>query len=73
MTNFVAMIGVPIAGMKAAAIGPITAETARDAGFEVVVAPADLHRRGADRGDRRSITPAGRELARARFQAQAYR
>ncbi len=37
--NFVAMTGAPIAGLKAAAIGPITAATARDLGFEVVVAP----------------------------------
>lgn len=38
--NFAAMTGVPTAGIKAAAIGPITAETARGLGFEVVVAPA---------------------------------
>ena len=37
--NFVAMTGAPVAGLKAAAIGPITAATARDLGFEVVVAP----------------------------------
>ena len=40
VANFAAMAGVPIAGLKAAAIGPITAETARAHGFEVVVAPA---------------------------------
>ena len=34
------MTSLPIAGLKAAAIGPITAETARTHGFEVVVAPA---------------------------------
>jgi uroporphyrinogen III methyltransferase/synthase len=39
VTNFAAMTGVPLAGLKAAAIGPITAETARGLGFEVVVAP----------------------------------
>jgi uroporphyrinogen III methyltransferase/synthase len=39
VTNFAAMTGAPIAGIKAAAIGPITAETARGLGFEVVVAP----------------------------------
>jgi uroporphyrinogen III methyltransferase/synthase len=39
VTNFTAMTGVPLAGLKAAAIGPITAETARGLGFEVVVAP----------------------------------
>ena len=39
VTNFVAMAGVPVAGIKAAAIGPITAETARAHGFEVVIAP----------------------------------
>jgi uroporphyrinogen-III synthase len=33
------MAGVPLPGIKAAAIGPITAETARGLGFEVVVAP----------------------------------
>jgi uroporphyrinogen III methyltransferase/synthase len=38
--NFVAMTGAPVAGLKAAAIGPITAATARELGFEVVVAPA---------------------------------
>ncbi|HEY1852441.1 MAG TPA: uroporphyrinogen-III synthase, partial [Candidatus Binataceae bacterium] len=37
--NFVAMTGAPIVGLKAAAIGPITAATARDLGFDVVVAP----------------------------------
>jgi uroporphyrinogen III methyltransferase/synthase len=41
VTNFVAMTGVPIAGLKAAAIGPITAETARTLGFEVVVEPTE--------------------------------
>jgi uroporphyrinogen III methyltransferase / synthase len=40
VTNFVAMTGVQGAGLKAAAIGPITAETARAQGFEVVVEPA---------------------------------
>jgi len=39
VTNFAAMTGVPIAGIKAAAIGPITAETARVLGLEVVAAP----------------------------------
>ena len=39
VTNFAAITGVPSAGIKAAAIGPITAETARELGFEVVVAP----------------------------------
>jgi uroporphyrinogen III methyltransferase / synthase len=41
VTNFAAMAGVPVAGIKAAAIGPITAETARAHGFEVVVAPTE--------------------------------
>lgn len=36
-TNFCAMIGEPSHGLKAAAIGPITAETARNAGLNVVV------------------------------------
>lgn len=40
VTNFIAMVGVPVAGLKAAAIGPITAETARAHGFDVVVAPS---------------------------------
>ena len=40
VTNFAAMAAVPVAGLKAAAIGPITAETARGLGFDVVVAPA---------------------------------
>jgi uroporphyrinogen III methyltransferase/synthase len=39
VTNFVAMTGPPSTGLKAAAIGPITAETARAHGFEIVVAP----------------------------------
>jgi len=39
VTNFAAMTGVPTAGLKAAAIGPITAKTARELGFDVVVAP----------------------------------
>lgn len=37
-TNFAAITGVPQDGIKAAAIGPITAETARGLGFDVVVA-----------------------------------
>ncbi len=40
VTNFIAMTGVQGAGLKAAAIGPITAETARAHSFEVVVEPA---------------------------------
>jgi len=38
--NFQAMLDVPIGGLKAAAIGPITAEAARTCGFDVVVSPA---------------------------------
>jgi uroporphyrinogen III methyltransferase/synthase len=38
-TNFASMVAVPGAGLRAAAIGPITAETARELGFAVVVAP----------------------------------
>jgi uroporphyrinogen III methyltransferase / synthase len=41
VANFAAMAGVPVAGLKAAAIGPITAATAREHGFDVVVAPAE--------------------------------
>jgi len=41
VANFAAMVGVPVAGLKAAAIGPITAETARAHGFDVVVAPTE--------------------------------
>jgi uroporphyrinogen III methyltransferase/synthase len=41
VANFAAMAGVPVAGLKAAAIGPITAETARAHGFEVVAAPTE--------------------------------
>jgi uroporphyrinogen III methyltransferase/synthase len=40
VTNFAAMTGVTTVGIKAAAIGPITAETARELGFDVVVAPS---------------------------------
>ncbi|HVN26894.1 MAG TPA: uroporphyrinogen-III synthase, partial [Candidatus Binataceae bacterium] len=39
--NFSAMIGKAARGMKAAAIGPITADTARRAGFEVAVESQD--------------------------------
>jgi uroporphyrinogen III methyltransferase/synthase len=40
VTNFAAMTGVPTTSLKAAAIGPITAETALGLGFDVVVAPS---------------------------------
>jgi uroporphyrinogen III methyltransferase/synthase len=41
VSNFCAMVGADIAqGMAAAAIGPITAETARERGFKVVAQPA---------------------------------
>ena len=39
--NFCELIGITARGLKAAAIGPITAETARRKGFEVVVTPAE--------------------------------
>jgi uroporphyrinogen III methyltransferase/synthase len=38
--NFCALLGPIASGQKVAVIGPITAETARRRGFEVVVAPA---------------------------------
>ncbi len=42
VTNFCEMVGTDVArGLKAAAIGPITAETARTAGLQVVVQPAE--------------------------------
>jgi uroporphyrinogen III methyltransferase/synthase len=42
VTNFCEMVGASIArDLKAAAIGPITAETARSAGIEVVAQPAE--------------------------------
>ena len=42
VTNFCEMVGASIARkLKAAAIGPITAETARSAGIEVVAQPAE--------------------------------
>jgi hydroxymethylbilane synthase len=42
VTNFCEMIGASVAReLKAAAIGPITAETARSAGIEVVAQPAE--------------------------------
>jgi uroporphyrinogen III methyltransferase/synthase len=40
VTNFQAMLGLQVAGAKAAVIGPITAETARSCGFDLVVSPA---------------------------------
>ncbi|HUA36319.1 MAG TPA: uroporphyrinogen-III C-methyltransferase [Candidatus Binataceae bacterium] len=41
VANFSAMLGKNARGLKAAAIGPITADTARRGGFDVVVEPAD--------------------------------
>ncbi len=40
VTNFCDLVG-NVAGLKAAAIGPITADTARNRGFEVAVCPPD--------------------------------
>jgi uroporphyrinogen III methyltransferase/synthase len=37
--NFCELVGIAAKGLKAAAIGPITAEAARRKGFEVVVTP----------------------------------
>jgi uroporphyrinogen III methyltransferase / synthase len=39
VANFHAMIGMDIAGFKAAVIGPIAAESARNLGFDVVLTP----------------------------------
>jgi uroporphyrinogen III methyltransferase/synthase len=39
--NFAAIMGAAARGLKAAAIGPITAETARETGFDVVVRPSE--------------------------------
>jgi uroporphyrinogen III methyltransferase / synthase len=39
VTNFQAALGIEMGGIRAAAIGPITADTARARGFEVVVTP----------------------------------
>jgi uroporphyrinogen III methyltransferase/synthase len=41
VNNFRAMVGQTAGRLRAAAIGPITAETARASGFEVVVSPAE--------------------------------
>jgi uroporphyrinogen III methyltransferase/synthase len=41
VTNFSAIVGRASRSLKAAAIGPITAETARQRGFKVVVSPAE--------------------------------
>jgi uroporphyrinogen III methyltransferase/synthase len=41
VANFAATVRVPAGGLKAATIGPITAETARAHGFDVVVAPTE--------------------------------
>jgi uroporphyrinogen III methyltransferase/synthase len=42
VTNFCEMVGSGATrGLKAAAIGPVTAETARAAGLEVVVQPRE--------------------------------
>jgi len=40
VTNFRTMIGVAAAGLKAAVIGPITAESARAEGFDVIAEPS---------------------------------
>jgi len=40
VANFQAMLDVKITGLKAAAIGPITAQTALSGGFDVVISPA---------------------------------
>ncbi len=40
VNNFQAMLGMQITGLKAATIGPITAQAARASGFDVVVSPA---------------------------------
>ncbi len=39
VTNFCEMLGEAARGLKAVVIGPVTANTARDAGFEIVVQP----------------------------------
>jgi uroporphyrinogen III methyltransferase / synthase len=41
VTNFCALVGASAKGLKAAAIGPITAATASERGFEVVVSPRE--------------------------------
>jgi uroporphyrinogen III methyltransferase/synthase len=41
VTNFCDLIGAPAKGLRAAAIGPITAATARERGFKVVVSPRE--------------------------------
>jgi uroporphyrinogen III methyltransferase / synthase len=41
VVNFAAMAAMPVQGLKAAAIGPITAETARAHGFDVAVEPTE--------------------------------
>jgi uroporphyrinogen III methyltransferase/synthase len=41
VTNFCELIGASANRLKAAAIGPITAATARERGFEVVVSPSE--------------------------------
>jgi uroporphyrinogen III methyltransferase / synthase len=40
VTNFIAMVGGEAPGLKAVVIGPITAATARERGFNVVAAPS---------------------------------
>jgi uroporphyrinogen-III synthase len=41
VSNFSALVGSVTRGLKAAALGPITAEQARARGFEVVVSPRE--------------------------------
>jgi len=42
VTNFCELIGASAKGLKAAAIGPITAATARERGFQVAVSPDEF-------------------------------
>jgi uroporphyrinogen III methyltransferase / synthase len=41
VSNFCEMVGEPSRGLNAAVIGPVTAQTAREAGFKVVVQPRE--------------------------------
>jgi uroporphyrinogen-III synthase len=41
VTNFCELVGASAKGLKAAAIGPITTQTAKHHGFDVVVSPRE--------------------------------
>jgi len=62
VTNFCELVGAPASLLKAAAIGPITAATAEDHGFEVVVTPAKYTIAALTEAIREYFAPANGEI-----------